>query len=150
MLIYREILPNESVAKECARMIQEYSWGTDYPVNAWSELKESDHIIGCFDDEKLVGLGSVTCIASPDKVDNGLPWLADAVVLPEYRRRGIYKSLYNMRIEHFKKNNAQIILTCTDNPVIENFLLQNGWLLRRTTKDESGGDCKVFQINPQT
>ncbi len=146
MFNYREISTTEPEAKECAQMIQEYSWGLDYPVDAWSELKKADYIIGCFEKDKLVGFGSITRVASPDNIDNGLPWLADAVVLPEYRKQGIYKTLYEKRIEFLKNQKEKIVLTCTDNAIIEEFLLRNGWILRRITKDESGGECKVFQL----
>lgn len=149
MLIFREIIPSEPVAKEAAQMIQEYSWGLNYPVDAWTELKESKIIIGCFDNEKLVGLGSVTYVASPDKIDNDLPWLADAVVLPEYRKKGIYTYIYNQRMKYLKNHGERIALTCTDNPLIEKFLINKGWLLRRATKDESGSECKVFEIDPR-
>lgn len=148
MLAFREISPTEPLAKEAARMIQEYSWGADYPVDAWSELKEADYIVGCFDGERLAGIGSVTRVASPDKVDNGLPWLADAVVLPEYRQQGIYAELYRCRVEYLRAHNERLVLTCTDNPIIENFLLARGWSLWRITKDEAGSACKILQTNP--
>ncbi len=147
MFTFKEILPTEQIAKEAARMIQEYSWGLDYPVDAWSELKESDFIIGCFDHKKLIGLGSVTHAASPDKIDNNLPWLAGAIVLPEYREQGVYTELYRRRMEHLKKQNEPVALVCTDNLLVENFLVNKRWILRRITKDESGGECKVFEID---
>lgn len=147
MLTFKEILPTQPIATEAARMIQEYSWGLEYPVDAWSELKESDFIIGCFDDEKLVAVGSITRVASPDKIDNGLPWFADAVVLPEYRKQGIYTELYNRRMQYLQDHNEAVALTCTDNPLIEQFLLAHGWNLKRITNDESGGACMVFEID---
>ena len=147
MFNYREILTTEPTAKKCAQMIQEHSWGNNYPIDAWEELKESEYIIGCFDDDKIVGLGSISRIASPDKVDNGLLWFAHTVVLPDYRKQGIYETLYEKRLEYVKKRNEGFILTCTDNLIIEKFLLKNKWILYRTTKDESGNFCKIFKLN---
>jgi len=147
MLNFREISTTEPIAKECAKIIQEYSWGNNYPLDVWEELKESEYIIGCFDNKKIVGLGSVTRVASPDKIDNGLLWFAHTVVLPDYRKQGIYKTLYEKRLEYVKNKNEKFILTCTDNPIIKKFLLKNKWVLYRTTKDESGGVCRVFKLN---
>ncbi|MBP6879576.1 MAG: GNAT family N-acetyltransferase [Candidatus Pacebacteria bacterium] len=147
MLIFKEISINDEFLKEASNLIQEHSWGLDYPVSALDELKESDFIIGCFNNGKLVGLASINNFASPDKIDNGLPWLAAAVVLPEYRGRGIYKDLYEKRIEHLKHKKEKIILSCTDNKIVKKFLLDRGWKLRRITKDESGGECEVFEKN---
>lgn len=145
MLIFKEISANGEFIKEASNLIQEHSWGLDYPVSALDELKESDFIIGCFDNERLIGLASVNNSASPDKIDNGLPWLAMAVVLPEYRGMGIYKDLYEKRIEYLKNRKERIILSCTDNKIVKKFLLDRGWTLRRITKDESGGECEVFE-----
>lgn len=150
MLIFREIISTDPRAKEAARMIQEYSWGLEYPVDAWSELKESDSILGCFDEKDLVGVASITRVASPDGIDNGLPWLAAAVVLPEYRGRGIYTELYRQRMKYLEDINESLVLTCTDNPLIERLLTSKGWRLRRVTQDESGGECKVFEIDPRS
>lgn len=84
MIAFRKISPKNSIVKECAKMIQKYSWGPDYPVNAWDEIKQSNLLIGAFDEKKLVGCASINKVASPDKIDNSKFWFADAVVLPEY------------------------------------------------------------------
>lgn len=147
MMVFKEITGDKDVLGKASLLVREHSWGFDYPVDPHDELKESDFVIGCFDGNKLVGLASVSRLVSPDKIDNGLPWLASAVISPDYRNNGIYKELYAKRIECLKNKKENLVLTCTDNPIIEKFLLKNGWILRRTTKDESGADCKVFQIN---
>lgn len=147
---YREIAVTDPLAQECARAIQEHSWGLEYPVDAWDELQYAEFIVGCFDGAALAGFGAVTRVASPDEVDNGLPWLADAVVFPEYRRRGIYKVLYEMRMAYLKAKNEGLVLVCTDNPLVERFLIKRGWRLRRSAVDESGGPCAVFETDPGT
>ncbi len=146
-LEYRKIKTTNPLAKRCADIIHEHSWGLEYPVNAWDELKESEYIIGCFEGEKLAGFGAITRVASPDEIDNGLPWLADAVVLPEYREQGIYREFYEKRMEYLRKRGEKIVLVCTDNPLIEKFLGKRGWKIRRETRDESGGFCKIFENN---
>ncbi len=143
----KEIKVKSPLAKKCAGIIQEYSWGDNYPVKAWSELKCARYIIAVFDRKKIVGCSSVTRIASPDKIDNGKLWLANAIVLPNYRKKGIFKLLYNKQFKYAEKYNEPIF-SCTSNPVIEKFLLKNRWVLYRITKDESGEMCKVFIINP--
>lgn len=145
MFTFRDIDANSQSGRECARLIQKYSWGEDYPVNAWDEFKQSEYVIGCFDGDSLVGFANITRVASPDKVDNGLPWLADAVVLPEYRKRGIYAELYKRTMEYLKERAEPLVLACTDNPVIERFFAKHGWQLRRITHDEAGGVCRVFE-----
>lgn len=146
-LSFREIKTTEPAAKECAQMVREYSWGNDYPIDPWDEIKQADYLVGCFDDKELIGCASITRIASPDGIDTNKPWLGHAIVLPEYRRQGILGKMYQHRIGYLQKMNESIIFTCTDNPIMENFLTNQGWMLDRITKDESGSACKVFKLD---
>ena len=146
MLKIKEIKVKDPLVLKCAEMIQEHSWGLKYPINAWSELKNAEYILAAFDVKKIVGCASVTRVASPDGIDNGKLWFADAVVLPEYRNKGIYKLFYKKRFEYIQKHHEPAF-SCTDNSHIEKFFLKKGWRLYRITKDESGGMCKVFVIN---
>lgn len=144
MVTFREVRAEDLEAKIGAELVLKYSWGEEYPVDPWNEIKVAEYLIGVFDNEKLVGFGSVTKVASPDGVDNGKCWLADAVVVPEYRYRGIYKKLYESRMEFMK--DEQEIYTCTDNPIIEKFLTGQGWQKYRETTCESGEECIVFKF----
>lgn len=141
---FKEIKKNDPLIEECAYIVQKYSWGFDYPVNPLNELKQAEYIIGCFDGKRIVGFGSITRISSPDGKDNNKPWFADAVVLPEYRNKGIYTELYRKRLSFIKKQKESVLFSCTDNPIIEKFLEKNNWILYRETKDEKGDECKVF------
>lgn len=147
MIIFKEITGDKDMLVKASLLVREHSWGFDYPVDPYEELKNADFVVGCFDEEKIIGLASVSKFVSPDKIDNGFPWLASAVISPEYRNNGIYRELYIKRMEYLKNKKENLVLTCTDNPIIEKFLLNKGWRLRRTTKDESGGDCQVFEVN---
>ncbi len=149
MFTCKKIYKTGLLLKECAEIIRKYSWGIDYPVDPLEELKKSEYIIGCFDGNNIIGLGAVSYNASPDEIDNGLPWFCCAVVLPEYRKQGIYNTLYEKRLEYIKNKKEKFILTCTDNPLVERFLLKNKWVLYRKTKDESSDICKVFKLNIQ-
>lgn len=142
--VYRKITTTESDAKVCAEMIREYSWGVEYPVDPWDELRQADYIAGCFSGEYLVGCASITRVASPDGIGNDVPWFANVVVLPEYRKQGIMKKLYENCLEYCRATSEKKILTCTNNPVMEKFFENQGWQLDRITKDESGGECNVF------
>ena len=93
-----------------------------------------------------MGFANITQVASPDGQDNGYPWFADAVVIPAYRRQGIYKTLYDKRLEFLRGQGSPLAFSCTDSAIIETFFLNRGRKLYRTTQDESGGNCKVFQL----
>src|SRR3989344_5831657 len=134
----KEIKIKNPLIRKCAEMIQEHSWGLKYPINAWNELKNAEYILAAFDVRKIIGCASVTRVASPDGIDNGKLWFADAVVLPEYRNKGIYKLFYKKRFEYIQKHHEPAF-SCTDNSHIEKFFLKKGWRLYRITKDESGG-----------
>ena len=142
----KQIKLKDSLVRKCADIIQEHSWGLKYPIDAWSELKNAEYILAAFSGKKLIGGASITRVASPDGIDNGKLWFADAVVLPDYRGKGIYRLFYKKRFKYIQKYNEPVF-SCTDNPFIEKFLLKNEWILYRTTMDEGGGMCKVFVIN---
>ncbi len=147
MFNFREITRDEDIIKEWAEIVSKHSWGADYPINPLDELIQSDYIVGCFDEKILVGLGAINRVTSPDGIDNGFPWLSFAVTLPQYRGKGLYKEIYKKRIEYLLEHtNESDIFTCTDNEIVENFLLQRKWTLDRIIEDEWGDECKVFQL----
>lgn len=131
--------------EEIAALITKYSWFEGYPVAPLDELRQSEYIVGAESGKVLTGVGAVNRVASPDGQDNGEIWLADAVVLPEYRNRGIYSKLYEARMTWAQTQPGRI-LSCTENPVIDDFFLKRGWRKIRDTKDEQGGDCRVYEF----
>ncbi len=67
------------------------------------------------------------------------------MVLPTYRRQGIYTKLYEARIKHLNGKPGRR-LSCTDNPVIDKYLVDCGWNKLRDTKDEQSNDCRVYEL----
>lgn len=146
MFEYLEIKKEHPNLFDMAEIVRNHSWGEEYPIDPIDELKKSEYILGCFNNKKLVGFGTINRFSSPDGLGNGLPWLSMTVVLPEFRNNGIYRELYEKRLEYLKNLGEKNVFVCTDNMIVENFLLKRNWNVERETKDESGGVCKVFNI----
>ncbi|MCM2339067.1 MAG: GNAT family N-acetyltransferase [Burkholderiales bacterium] len=125
-------------------LISKYSWGHDYPVRPIDEILRADYRIGAMIADELVGFGTVGFGFGPDKLDNDQLWIAHAVVLPKFRQQGIFREIFNAQLSYAKNKNKRI-MTCTDNQIIINFLLKNGWKELRQTIDESGKASKVFE-----
>ena len=141
----REIdLSDSMMLDKVSFFISEHSWGHDYPVKPSEEHEKAEYCVGVYNNDELVGIGIINRFSSPDGKDNGELWLADAVVLPEFRGRGIYRKLYDTRMQYALQQPRRI-LSCTDNPIMEKFFLKNGWFLLRETLDEEGGRCLVFE-----
>ena len=145
MKIELKIIQKEDpLVEKCAALVQKYSWGLDYPVKTIDEMRHSEYIVTAFDGKKLIGCASIERGASPDKIDNGKLWFGNALVLPKYRRFGIFKKMYQKCLAYVNKKHEPIF-ACTDNLIMVSFLLKNGWKYHRTTTDESGGICLVFK-----
>ncbi|HEY5220584.1 MAG TPA: GNAT family N-acetyltransferase [Candidatus Paceibacterota bacterium] len=142
-------LSDENTLRDAAELITKYSWGEDYPVDPLEEIQKSEYCAGAYAKDKLVGFATVNRFASPDGKDNGELWLGHAVVIPEFREQGIYQKLYTAQMEHTQRGSGRI-LSCTSNPIIENFLSGRGWQEIRKTKDEEGGECSVFEYSKNT
>ncbi len=133
-----------------AHMVSDYSWGYDYPVKPLDEILSAEYRIGAFVDEQLVGFGTVGRGFSPDSIDNGELWIAHAVVVPEFRNQGIFAKLYAEQLTYAEshKSHDGLILSCTDNPIVEKFFLAHDWMERRKTRDESRESSTVFEYKP--
>lgn len=146
MVKLKKINKGGPLIEKCAYLVQKYSWGLDYPVKAISEFKRADFIVAALENKELVGCASINRVASPDQIDNGKLWFADAIVLPKYRRLGIFGKMYQKCLAYMKKR-REPVFACTNNLIVVSFLLQNGWRYHRSTKDESGGLCLVFRLD---
>ncbi|TSC83229.1 MAG: hypothetical protein G01um101419_139 [Parcubacteria group bacterium Gr01-1014_19] len=135
---------DEGTLEAAALLITEYSWGKDYPITPLDELRKSEYCVGAYSGDKLVGFAAINRFASPDGIDSGELWLGYAVVIPEFRERGIYQKLYSHQMTYAEKESGRI-LSCTNNPIIAKFLLGKGWKEIRKTKDEGGEYCSVFE-----
>lgn len=138
------IVSDEKILQAAAELLSEYSWGMDYPVSPISELHRAEYCTGAFAADELVGFAGMSRFASPDNVDNGELWFGFAVVKPEFRQQGIYSRLYDSCLIYMNKIPLRK-LACTDNPIMEKFLQSHGWQQIRTTKDEAGDDCIVYE-----
>ncbi|MEK6840513.1 MAG: GNAT family N-acetyltransferase [Nanoarchaeota archaeon] len=130
--------------KKASFLISEYSWGNNYPIKPIDELSKAEYCAGAYSNKKLVGFAAISRFASPDGKDNGKLWLGYSIVIPEFRRQGIFQKLYDFRMK-WAKEKLEPLFTCTDNPIIERFLLSHEWHLIRETRDESGAVCNVFE-----
>ncbi len=136
---------HEDIITRAAELVSKYSWGIDYPVKPIDEIREAEYLIGAFKNDQLIGFGSVGRAFSPDGTDDSELWLAHAVIVPEYRRIGIFNKIYEMQMSYAKSRSGRI-LSCTDNPIVEKFFLANGWKKIRDTKDEAGEPSTVFEF----
>lgn len=127
-----------------ANLVSLYSWGESYPVRPMDEIRLADYRVGIFAGDRLVGFGSVGRGFSPDLLDNDGLWLAHVVVVPEFRNRGIFKKIYELQLSYAASQPGRIV-SCTDNPIIAEFFLKNGWKKIRETVDEAGGKSAVFE-----
>ncbi len=127
-----------------SQLVAKYSWGEDYPVVPFEEINHADFCVGAWKRKTLVGFAAVTRNGSPDGNGNGELWLGYAVVVPELRRRGIFRRLYAACVTRLQTFPGRVF-SCTDNPIIAAFLLRHGWQFERETHDESGESCLVFE-----
>lgn len=130
--------------QQAAELVLRYSWGEDYPISPFLEIKNAEYRVGAYSSKVLVGFASVGHGFSPDGIDNDALWLAHAVVDPRYRERGIFQKLYEAQLTYARNKDGRI-LSCTDNPIVENFFNINGWTKIRSTIDENEDPCQVFE-----
>ena len=129
---------------EASNLIVEYSWGQDYPIEPIDDLTTSIQVFGALVDGKLIGTAYVHKSASPDGLDNNNLWLGGLVVHPNYRRKGIAKTLLRKQTR-FAENKRGRVLTCSDNEKVCNLLESLNWKLLRITYDEGGNLCRVYE-----
>lgn len=139
-------ISHKELLNQAAELISAYSWGPDYPVQPIDEIFSAEYRVGAIKNNQLVGFGTVGRSFSPDAFDNDELWVAHAVVTPAFRKKGIFKRIYGMQLS-YAKNHEGRILSCTDNPIMEKFFLENGWKEIRKTKDEADEDSTVFEYN---
>ncbi len=137
---------DEQMLHNAAQLISEYSWGLEYPINPIDEVLSADYCVGVVMHNKLIGFGSVGRTFSPDSLDHGELWVAHAVVAPEFRGKGVLSKLYDKQLAYAKSQQGRI-LSCTNNPIAEKFLLKNGWNEVRNTLDEGGEVTTVFEYD---
>ncbi|AKH32640.1 hypothetical protein XF24_00283 [candidate division SR1 bacterium Aalborg_AAW-1] len=130
-----------------ADMIQEYSWGKSYPMSALEEVLTAEYVVAGYNkNNNLVGCGYVHAHASPDGEDNGNLRMGGAIVHPDYRELGIYSAIYTKRLSYVLENRGnKRIFSCTDNVIIKQYLKSHGWQYLRTTKDDAGDACFVYE-----
>jgi len=136
----------EEMFATASRLISKYSWGMDYPISPLHEIRQAEYSTGAYIADTLVGFAGVSRHASPDGRDNGELWFGYAVVVPEWRGRGIFRMLYNTCMRYMEASSGRI-LCCTDNPMVESFILKHGWRMIRKAQDESGAACIVFEYD---
>ncbi len=139
------LVSDKKLITQAAEIVSRYSWGADYPVKPSDEIRKAEYLVGVFNNDQLVGFGSVGRSFGPDGVDDSELWLAHVVVIPEFRGQGIFKKIYEMQMS-YAKNQQGRILSCTDNPIVEKFFLANGWRKIREAKDEAGQPSTVFEF----
>lgn len=134
---------SQSQLQEAANLVRNYSWGPAYPQEPMSEIVSSELHVGAVVDNTIVGYSGINRFASPDGVDNGELWFVHAVVHPDYRRSGIWKSLYQRRLDYVRLLHSRV-LCCTDNPNVKNFLLSKGWFETRQAVDSN--DSSIITV----
>lgn len=139
-------LRDESMLKIASSMISKYSWGVDYPIKPLDEISKAEFCAGAYASGSLLGFAGVSRRSSPDGMNNGELWFGYAVVLPEFRRQGIFQKLYDTCMTYMRSVPGRM-LSCTDNLHIKQFLLTHGWHVIRQTHDESGAACLVFEYD---
>jgi len=125
-------------------LIKKFSWGENYPIAPISELQKAELCIGAWVGRIIVGFAAVSRHGSPDGLNVGDLWLGYAVVIPRYRRRRIFTRLYAECLKYVRKATGRVFC-CTDNPIIIRFLMRHGWQFIRSSIDESGAKCVVFE-----
>jgi GNAT superfamily N-acetyltransferase len=137
-------VPDLKMLTDASFLISKYSWGIEYPVPPLDEIRKAEYCVGAYSADTLVGFAGVSRYASPDGEDCGELWFGYAVVAPEHRGQGVYRMLYDACMKYMRGASGRI-LCCTDNPIIESFILSHGWHVIRSTHDESGAACLVFE-----
>lgn len=135
---------SSSALAAASKLVTKYSWGEAYPVSPLAEIKGSEFCVGAWNGKRLIGFSAVNRNASPDGVGNGSLWFGYAVVVPEFRNRGVFRRLYAACLDWIQAVPGDVF-ACTDNPIMISFLVRHGWQFDRRTHDESGGTCLVFK-----
>ena len=143
----RSILSNDTeTLRRCAWLVTEYSWGKSFPLKAFDESQLAEHHVAAYAGGQVVGYANVNRHASPDDKDDGEMWLAQVVVSPEYRERGVLIGMYKDCLAYMKSKSGRI-LAGTDNPIMEHFFQSRNWRHFRDTLDEAGDPCHIFEYS---
>jgi ribosomal protein S18 acetylase RimI-like enzyme len=103
---------------------------------------------GAFDGDKLVGWSAFSCREKSDGTDKGFYEMCGIVVDAKYRRQGIGKKLFNIRLQELLKKEAVIKIYATNYPKnipILLLYLTNGFVVYDYKKDVYGpGGDRVY------
>ena len=143
--VSRYPLTSPASVLKAGELVRTYSWGKDYPVDPADEIRRAEFGVGAWVGDKLVGFAGLSRAASPDGINSRDLWFGYAVVLPAYRRRGVFRRIYDECLRHMRTS-SEPVFSCSDNPLMIQFLVRRGWRFVRATKDESGSACLVFEL----
>lgn len=121
-----------------ANLLHKYSWGRNDSSPPIAEILQSELHVAAVVGADIIGYAGVYRFVSPDGVDESELWFVHAVVRPDYRRRGIWTNLYQMRlgyVRHFQNR----VLCCTNNPSVKRSLLSKGWADVSQAVDKNNG-----------
>lgn len=92
-----DILYQGSITVEDYNLLREaVGWGALCKEQAQSGLEHSAYVIGCYDNDKIVGTARIIW-------DGGyISYLADVMVMPEYQGLGIGNQMVQMAIDFVK------------------------------------------------
>ena len=126
---------NELSAKEYCELRSAVGWQPLIEEQAQSGLDNSDFVIACRDDEKIVGCARIFR-------DKGyIAYLADVMVKPEYQKQGIGKRMVDECISYIDeqlKEGWRIKIVIVSAKGKEQFYEKFGFELRPNERDGAG------------
>ena len=141
MITYRVIARHElDTISVWIWFLHEYSrgWVSAEEVSAFNQIIRAEYMVGAFAENgrKLIGAGCVTRHASPDSVDSGELWLADFVVIPEYKKSLLVDfQLYQMCMAFAQTLSGRILMSAKSEQVCQ-LMHKLGWVDVRNTMDQ--------------
>src|SRR4051812_29822352 len=80
---------NLNLIAPLSSLIKKHSWGVDYPLDALSFLRNSEHVIAAYDPARVPTAVGCICITTvngcPDQPNNVDRWLCGWVVHPDHQ-----------------------------------------------------------------
>ena len=146
VIIEEIFFSDKEMLSQAAGLVSEYSWGRDYPVSPLTEIERAEYCIGAFVNGQLIGFSSVGFAYSPDGADDDQVWFGHGVVVPAFRKQGIFRKMYEKQMA-YAKGKFSCVFACSSNPVVQQFLAANGWEEVRETNDEKGDSLIVFRYS---
>ncbi|MFH1700219.1 MAG: GNAT family N-acetyltransferase [Candidatus Zixiibacteriota bacterium] len=109
MLTYTEDIENIS-KDEILRLYNSVNWTTytKDPENLIKAIINSNFVVVCTDNNKLIGLGRSL------SDDSAIHYLQDILVDPEFQHRGIGRELLNRCLKRFEHVRSHVLLTDDD------------------------------------